>query len=210
MSIAHLAEWIRWTGVAVAVAGVLIATRDGVREIWRHIREPSWLRGLLSHLSFPFNSYASRTARARPGSARVAAGDLWPTTTRPWEPDADDHRKIELLHIQHDLLQDDASRFRQEMFARLASIRAEISAADERLSKAHRELRMAVREKDRRAAQIDARGLWPIGFGILLTGIPAELAHFAAVGIAVAVIAVVITLSLAWAGMAARAATASE
>jgi hypothetical protein len=35
---------------------------------------------------------------------------------------------------------------------------------------------------ERRSAKVDARGIWPIGFGIVLTGIPDELARISVIG----------------------------
>lgn len=55
-----------------------------------------------------------------------------------------------------------------------------------------------IEAKERRAAQIDARGLWPIAFGIVLTGIPGELAEVTAIGIAAMVTAVGGTFYLGW------------
>ena len=137
-------------------------------------------------------------------SVRVTAYPAWPAATQEWEPDADVQRKIEVLHRQHDLLLQDVSRFRDDAFERFEALQADLSAAEARFRATREALARSLEAKDRRAAQIDARGLWPIGFGIVLTGIPAELAHFYAVGIVIAALGIVLTVSLALAGILAR------
>jgi hypothetical protein len=135
---------------------------------------------------------------------KLSAPPLWPDVIQPWEPDADDQRKLEVLRIQHDLLLENVRRLRTEGFQRLADLQNDLSAAEARVRAMHEEMARTLAAKDRLAAQIDARGLWPIGFGILLTGIPAELAYHPVLGIAVTALGVILTVTLAWAGMMAR------
>ena len=206
MNTAHLAEWIRWTGVVVAVAGALIATPDGVSEVRRHIRVPRWLVLVwrADYMPWPFNLHRGRDAKINARPAEATAHPGWPTATQPWDPVADDHRKIEVLHLQHELLLEDLGRFRDDTLQRFETAQADLRAAEAQLRATHEQMANELAQKDRRAAQIDARGLWPIGFGILLTGIPAELAYIHVLGIAVTAAAVVLTVTLAWAGVSSR------
>src|SRR5580658_10259077 len=43
------ADWIRWAGVAIAVAGALIATPDGTLVVWQRITSArNWIRDRLA------------------------------------------------------------------------------------------------------------------------------------------------------------------
>src|SRR6266516_621305 len=61
------ADWIRWFGVAIAVAGVLIAAPDGAAWAWHQaVAAGRWVRGRLA-LYLPF------VLRDLGGQARVMA-----------------------------------------------------------------------------------------------------------------------------------------
>jgi hypothetical protein len=195
---AHLAEWIRWTGVVIALLGVLIATPDGVTDIARRGRTAAGrMRGTLARL-IPLLKRNHRPAGEFGGSIRLDSYGGTITLGRPWEPDADDSRKIEVLHQQVRLLLADVGKFKAEVGDRFTAVTSAIEQSETRLRAAHGKLAEAFEARDRRAAQVDARGLWPIGFGILLTGIPAELAYIHALGVAVITAAAAVT---AWLGI---------
>ena len=95
---------------------------------------------------------------------------------RAWHPTAPVDERIEALrkhitdvegHLNHtaEMLRQETSK-RAEAIARLDTARKHDLA----------ELRRLLDEKDRDTALIDARGLPVIGLGILLSGVPAELA----------------------------------
>lgn len=113
-----------------------------------------------------------------------------------WSSSVPDTRKIELLHKQVEELDRDIADIRQDMQERFASLQTALSQAVSGLRGAHAELVRQIQAAEHRAARVDARGIWPIGFGILLTGIPGELAAVRAVGIIVVILALTVTVAM--------------
>jgi hypothetical protein len=75
-------------------------------------------------------------------------------------------------------------------------VRFELRDVESRLDSAHGQMARQLETRERQAAQIDARGLWPVGFGIILTGIPGQLAEAPAAGWTVVGLAVLTTVML--------------
>jgi len=102
---------------------------------------------------------------AAAGNLRMG-GKVRVSVRQQWEPDADSERKLEILHTQIDLIYKEIQSLATMTSQKLRNIRAEI-----RLNAAHGELARGASERERQAARVDARGLWPIWLGILLTGV---------------------------------------
>jgi hypothetical protein len=83
-----------------------------------------------------------------------------------------------------------------------AAMRTGIAQAKARSGDRYRELASHFEARERRAARVDARGIWVIGCGIVLTGIPDELAAQPVVGGVVTGAAIGLTI---WMGLAVRA-----
>jgi hypothetical protein len=101
-----------------------------------------------------------------------------------------------------EFLVQDVDDLRKAADARHAALRTEIAQAEARSGERYRELAGRFEARERRAARVDARGIWVIGAGILLTGIPDELAAQPIVGGVVAAAAIGLTI---WMGLAVRA-----
>ena len=61
------------------------------------------------------------------------------------------------------------------------------------MREAHRKLEALLAAKERQETRVDGRGLLLVAAGILLTGIPDELAHYAALGLTITVLAACLT-----------------
>jgi hypothetical protein len=176
------ADWIRWAGVAIAVAGALIATPDGTSAVWHWVTSAgNWIRDRLAR----FLPFLRRTISGEAklfGDSGAGAEHMIVDRRIAWNTLAQDKDKIELLHQQVELLLQQVADVRQEIRDSEAALRTAIEQAEARLRDAHQELTGRLEAKERRAARVDARGIWPIGFGIVLTGLPSELADVAVVG----------------------------
>jgi hypothetical protein len=193
------ADWIRRIGVAVAVAGTLVAAPDGTALVWARVvgageRVRRALAAYLPFLRRPIS--VSLKSGADVGYAAHAG-----TVQRrvEWIDTAAPDVKIDLLHQQVDMLAQEIAEARQEARDNESALRAEIAQAEARAGDRHKQLAGRLDAEQRRAARVDARGIWLIGAGIVLTGIPAELAGVPVVGWLVAAAAVLLTLRMVFA-----------
>jgi len=158
VSLPHEADWIRYAGVAIAFAGVLIATPDGVAEVGRRAGAAfGRMRDMLGHL-LPFLKRDHHPHGEFGGTVRHDEWGATVTRVPHWEADAGDQRKIEILRREVVLLNAVISQFKAEVTDRFAAVSSAIQQSEARLRAAHGELADALEAKDRRAAQIDARG----------------------------------------------------
>jgi hypothetical protein len=189
VSVAHEAEWFNWIGVGVALSGVLIAEPDGVAVAW------GWLvaaaRRLVGRRQAVHDVSATGTMKLG-GEARARR---W----QQWEPGASETRKVEVLHLQVELLLNEQDKLAGEMVQRFADLRGEMGRLEARLHGVDAETVRRVEATEQRAARVDARGLWPVFFGIVLTGLSTELASAAEpIGWLVVTFAAAVT---AWTGL---------
>src|SRR5260221_1310465 len=131
---AALATSCRVVGVVVALVGVAIAAPDGTALIWRRVRSwLRWLRGMLARF-LPFQrTSVSVNPSAATGTVYLGGGArsrAW----QPWEPDADDARKIEILRRQIELLEKEIDRVWTRQQEQLRERRREDHGGDARVS----------------------------------------------------------------------------
>jgi hypothetical protein len=193
------AEWIRWAGVVIAVMGALIATPDGTRAAWHGIiRAGNRIRGRLARC-FPFLRRTVHAELKQAADAGARAKRMSVSRRIEWNVQAGDKDKIEFLHQQVKLLWQELANARQEIPRVEAALRSDLEQAEARQQDAHQQLTGRLEAGERRAARVDAHGIWPIGAGIVLTGIPDELAAVDVLGLLSIAAAVAVTL---WAGRA--------
>lgn len=170
------ADWIRWTGVAIAVAGTLIATPDGTLATWRGMtraggRVVDWLARCLPFLHRKVDTELKEAADAGDGAEHLSVSRRF-----EWDVQAGDGDKIELLHQQVELIRQELGDIRQEIPRVEARLGLALERSEARQQNAHQQLTGRLEAREQRAARVDAHGIWPIGAGIVLTGIPGELA----------------------------------
>jgi hypothetical protein len=171
----------RWVGVVIALVGSFVVAPSGAVLLWRSATD--WLRQrkhqLRSELA-RFLPFLRRDTTINLTSAMGIASALGsPTVTgsgRAWHPTDPVDERIEALR-QHIIevegrLNEVTRKLREETASR-EQLGAEFTRA---LQETTAELRRLGEEKERESAQIDARGLPVVGFGILLSGIPEKLA----------------------------------
>ncbi len=176
------ADWIRWAGVVIAVTGALIATPDGTRVAWHWItRAGNWTRDRLARY-LPFLHRMSHGELKSAADAGASAEPMSVSRRIEWNTRARDKDKIELLHQQVELLGQQLTDVRQEIRGVEAALRSALERAEVRQQDAYQQLTGRIEARERRAARVDAHGIWPIGAGIFLTGLPDELAAVAVLG----------------------------
>lgn len=186
---------IRWVGVTVAVAGVALATPDGIAAAWRAVK--NWHRRA--------GALARRLLR-RPGQDVSMAGMTAMTMTmagkgyaerwQPWREDAREDEKIDILHMQVDIVHQQIGELRSQIERTADDLRKEIREAEGRVVGQLQQLASEMRGERSQASRVDARGFGPIACGIFLTGLPDELAAVAVVGWAAVAGAVVWTVGV--------------
>ena len=165
----------RWIGVAVAVAGVVLATPDGIASAW--LLAKLWPRQAAAIgrrlLRRPGQVVSGSAALA--GTARMTArarGYTW----QPWHENARADVKIGILHRQIDLLLEQVTQLSTLINQTGDSLQNEINAAEARVTQQVQQLAAEVHGERSRASRVDARGFGPIALGVILTGLPDELA----------------------------------
>lgn len=196
---AHLAntesDWLRRAGVLIGVAGTILATPGGVASLWLTARKRAtalWAR-------------IKRLLRRRDGAVdlggAVSTSKIDGTATvEPWQPwieDAPVDRKVEILHIQVGMLQERIRDAQQAMRLVETTLRGELGNVKRRLNESHQRLAEDIEAERRRSSRVDARGLAPIAFSIILAGIPDELAAVSVLGWCVLGVAITVTLLVA-------------
>jgi hypothetical protein len=187
------ADLIRYVGVAVAVIGALVAAPDGAAVIGRQASRVGRRIAAYLHLSFLRKNV---TVHGLPAKMRFGAPAGRVQVGTEWESAAPDTRKIEILHEQMKELESDIARLGEDMRKRFTALRTVLDEEMFGLRGAQQSLIRQIEAAERRAARVDARGIWPIGFGIVLTGIPGELADIRALGIIVVIIVVAVTAAM--------------
>jgi hypothetical protein len=172
---------IRWVGVFVAVAGIVLATPDGIASSWcwvkdRHRR--AW-------------AIAGRLLR-RPGQIVLRGGvslgrmslngKAYAHGWQPWQENARATVKIDILHHQVNILLEQINELRIQIDRSGDDLRKEIREAEGRVTGQVRQLALELSGERSQASRVDARGLGPIALGIIMTGLPDELATVAVVG----------------------------
>ena len=185
---------IRWIGVTVAVAGVVLATPDGIAAGWRSVRH--WQRRSWAFARRLLGLPAKVIGVGDMDIGKLTMSGRAPAETwQPWRETAKDDEKINILHRQIDLLHQQTGELRVQADRATDGLRREIREAEVRVTGQLDQLASQVRGERSQASRVDARGLGPIALGVILTALPDELASVAVVGwlaVAVAVIWVVV------------------
>ncbi len=180
-SLCFLSDLNRWVGVATAVVGSVVVAPSGTILLWRSTTD--WLRQRKHQLRdrlARFLPFLRRdvTIHARSATDAASAFDSVTATVsaRAWHPDAPVDERIEALRQHITEVEGRVNEVTRKVREETAS-REQVAADLKRTLKEKTvELRRLGEEKERESAQIDARALPVVGFGILLSGIPDEIA----------------------------------
>jgi hypothetical protein len=194
----HLADHIRWAGVVIAVIGAFEAAPAGTARILQGLRQAGrWLRRkvakLVRYLRRPPAFISAAGSSTMKGKALLGEAE----TGVPWDPAASVEDRLTSLHERDEQLAQQIVKTDARSLDRTSALRRELQQATESIRGDHARLVDRLGLAEERAATGDARAIWVVGAGIVLTGIPGELALWPPLGVA----AVVAALALAvWVG----------
>lgn len=166
-------------GVTVAVIGAVLVAPNGARLLLRSLRQWSaqaiatarqklGLPGRVHHLEAHDTLSISESSRVYVGSAR---GDNW-------DPSGPVDERIANLRRRVEELQAGASQLSRSLAGETAARQAAVQELGSRLSSELAQVRADLSTIADQTARIDARGLPLIAAGIVLSGIPEELARW--------------------------------
>ncbi|MEV0382869.1 hypothetical protein [Nonomuraea sp. NPDC050643] len=169
---AYLSGINKWVGVIIAMVGAMIAAPDGTKMV---IRAPAArARGLINRWRAP-----ATQSRSVSVSATATLGALTATATaRSWKPGDPVDDRIEALRAHISVLEGHLNQTARAVDEEKSAREAAISELGNELRVGLDELHKLLEQKDRQLARVDARALPLIGFGIVLSGVPEELAGF--------------------------------
>lgn len=198
-----LSDWVRRAGVFVAVVGTFIAAAEGTAVAWRAIRVAlararTWAAGTWLVRILPFLRRSVTVHGAGAILSTQATMTATATVTPGWDQRASLEARVSRLHEQMDRAYAEIEKARQEVRDGIAELRRVAEQHTGELRAAHRAHQESHAAEHRQAARADARGLWPVGLGIVMTGIPDELAAFAPLGWLFAVGGPLFAMGMAW------------
>ena len=176
-----LSDWFQWIGVGVAITGLALATPDGIAAAWRSIRgglrkTDALIRRLIGR---PQQVVGALDIALKPmGLAGRGYVDTW----KPWSEKAKTAEKLGILHEQAEELRRRIDNLRTQIDGDISGVEKKIREVESRLSAVIRQVRSEMSGERSQASHVDARGLLPVALGIILTGLPDELAKVPVLG----------------------------
>lgn len=173
---------LRATGVLLALLGAVLTSPHGWKRMlflikfWlksRLIVAQMWLSQYFKFIRRPSTTVYAGSAGGGTGtlSARVVAGTNIP-------PDASLETKLALMEVALRNLQNLVNSDFDHLDKKVTEVKNLVSEVSDKTAELH--AKMVKAQED--AASIDAAGIPVIAFGVLLSGIPRELATFPVVG----------------------------
>jgi len=123
---------------------------------------------------------------------KAAIGDVG----NVWDPNAPEHEQIETLRQELLGLEGRVNKFGQETRQQTGAVRAELQGAIARVRAEVTEIDRRLKAEAVQDARLDARTLWLVGLGIVMTGFPDGLATWTWSGILTLVVAGAITVAV--------------
>jgi hypothetical protein len=198
------ADFIRWAGVAVTFAGILIAAPKGVFRILQTVNSACWFAvgwvlyktginkkfssgfselfpfavPILKVVGIPVLKWILDQARKHADTGKPSEDEPGTAVQINWDQSAPLEAKVERLYTIVGQVSEQIS-----IVQRAAESRdAKLDRASHDLRDLAAKLEKRMNEADLGAAKADARGVILIGVGAILAGIPDELAQVAWVG----------------------------
>jgi hypothetical protein len=195
------ADWVRRVGVLVGHIGAVIAARNGVvwlvRDIREHVRS-GWRRRAPGPPALrpprPPDSRGPRPgADGHPAAPRARDEVAALVGEFTWHREAPPDEKAEVLRTEVIKVHRRVTELDQAFYARHAELRTLVETKVGEFVDVHRTVRTLLDERDRHQSAVDGRGMLLVAVGILLTGLPGELAYYPALGWVAIALSVLLT-----------------
>ncbi len=181
------ADYVRWVGVAVALAGTVTAAPEGTVRIWR--MAINWLRQAFRRVRSVLARFLPllrqhATVQARSSHAHASAASGWGVAPSPRVrvEHGSLEAQVEYLGTQLQRAFDEIEEVRREAREGDAALRQIVEQHVGELRTADRALREWLEARRNWEVSVDARGVFVIALSVLLWGIPGELAAVPVVG----------------------------
>jgi hypothetical protein len=184
-----VSDVFRWIGVTVAVAGIVLATPDGLASLWHSVKTRT--RAVFAFAERLLRRQRQTVAGGTAHGSLNLGGRARVETWQPWREDAEDSQKIVILHKQVVLLRKQIRELYTNTDRLDDDLHNAMREAERRVATQIEQLASEMRGERRRSSHVDARGLGPIAVGIILTDLPNELASSIVLGWIVVATAVI-------------------
>jgi hypothetical protein len=179
-----LADVNRWVGVIVAVVGTVVAAPSGTRELltstwqWLERRGSAVSSGLGRLLPFLRGDAAMNPKQSVTGTASTSWGFTSSASAWAWPSQASTDERIEALRKHLTEVEGRLSEVRKQLRDESAARKQAVEELEQRIRADIREIKESIDRREKHAARIDARGLPLIAAGVVLSGVPDDLARF--------------------------------
>lgn len=176
-----LSDVCRWVGVTIAVVGSIVVAPAGAGLLWRGASDAlhRWLeviRGWLSRF-LPFLRRHHQTVDPDGIATGSGVGTLSVTgSAAGFSGSGSLEARIDELQQQMRVTQERLNAVEQQLHLEVAQRQQALAMVEKSLRSGVRELHSRLERQELRAAVVDARGLPVLAFGIVLSGIPGEIA----------------------------------
>lgn len=189
---------IKYVGVLIALAGIILTTPDGTRKGVRALRQGLARRiAPIRHTLARFLPFLRRNAIAMPATvgATATVGRATVTTTGfRWDPKAPLEERIDTLREYIVNLETRHNQLATQLSGEVSKLEEANKNLRNEFTSEVTKLRDFLEEKDERSARVDGRGLPVLVGGLLMTNLPQEIASFPwGIGWAIPVIALGLT-----------------
>jgi hypothetical protein len=194
-------DWIRRIGALTGLIGAVIAAWHGAIWVARGTRDfgVKWWRNMRAQLANFWLCLRRKPTTRQVSLADAGAGAsmIGTATTSAsglvWNPGASAGEKADILYSEILKIYERINELDQTVRTNHTEIQALVETQVGEVREAHRRLEALLAAKERHETRVDGRGLLLVAAGILLTGMPDELAHYPALGWTITALAALLT-----------------
>ncbi|AFR34537.1 hypothetical protein [Arthrobacter sp. Rue61a] len=182
-----LEQILKWTGVVLALLGAVLSTPHGTKHLFRDMREGlrRAVHGAWDFIGRIVPPWRRRVPATVVAPTAIASGEAFGTLTTSmysWTPEADIETRVDQLKKRMDNLTAEMEARFERTFKSINDHNSELVRLEQLWRETKAEFMERLADNDKKSALVDAAGLPVIAAGVFLSGVPAELAVFPAVG----------------------------
>jgi hypothetical protein len=173
-----LAEVNTWVGVSAGLIGLAVVGQDGLLQLvaafWQRLQGGwAWSR---RHMPFLRPRRQTVNLSAAAVSAITARLTISPTSQRPWPASGTADERIDALRQQLRDVERRVETLEEVHRGHRSDVQRRFAEVDDQQRRTESKLTKRFDNYEARAATIDAWGLLPLAFGLLLAGAPHQVA----------------------------------